>query len=654
MLVQNIYICSRHFSRHKTRVLIQEDMKYNFIIKKRKRKDGRHNVEIKVQHSREFQKIITTDINVFPDHFTKKKGIFRCKNTHPESAEMNRKIRVWKNRCEEAYDKFLAGAYSFNRVCDHIANKLQGGSIDEYVETYIKKYKTNATYIDIRGKIGIIKSHMKIKGKLRWEVIDRDWWDELLLTLERATNKQGNPLSNTSIKSYAIAIQSVLNDAKERGVIREYVALPKKLKTGGKKRRKKVNERLKTTSYMDLIDYIDEMPLRLEVWQDFALWHLCFCLRGMYPADIVKMTSEELDKPTFKKYFDNELHIEHLRSKTEHTDNTHMYIHVDNQIVLPLILALKRVALYKWNAKYKDKLADPMDMLKIYDYNPTEEKQWHSNRWQLHTRRLRKYGMSLLSARKSFETFAEEIEMGDKETPVEFNELARLILLGRAHDPILSKSYSNIHGRNMRQIINKAHKYVLEQYQAPLITTKLITKLMEIVSKNAPRMPYWIAIQPQATINGLYEKIIEPSDKNEQIRKKYKKGVELCNNFDLQLIGLGRKTDKGYYHIYRRDNEPEKATIFKITSEYQWYWRKYVGRNMFEVEDMDELLAHMDKKIKEKTEKYERKKAEQMLERLKDGKGYNPNETSDGKVIQLPPRADKHLTAEVYQLKNLN
>ena len=75
---------------------------------------------------------------------------------------------------------------------------------------------------------------------------------------------------------------------------------------------------------------------------------------------------------------------------------------------------------------------------------------------------------------------------------------------------------------------------------------------------------------------------------------------------------------------------------------------------MFEVEDMDELIEHMNKKIKEKKEKYERKKAEQMLDRLKEGKVYNPNETSDGKVIQLPPRADKHLTAEVYQLKNLN
>ena len=253
--------------------------------------------------------------------------------------------------------------------------------------------------------------------------------------------------------------------------------------------------------------------------------------------------------------------------------------------------------------------------------------------------------MSLLSARKSFETFAEEIEMGDKETPVEINELTRLILLGRAHDPILTKSYSNIHGKSMRKIINKAHKDVLKQYQADLITKKLMLKLVQIVSKNAPKMPYWIAVQPTATINGLYDKIVQPSKDNAQMIKDFTKenpsAKELANNFYVNLWGLGKKKENGYYNVYKKDKT--NCTIFKIKREYEWYWKHYVGQYMFfDVKNIEETVAYCQKKVDALKEENERIKAEKTLKKIK-------GETE--KEIQLPAKADRHISALIENIR---
>ena len=57
-------------------------MVYNFTLNKRKRKDGRFNVQIKLQHGSTFRKYITTDINVLGKHFNARKTIFKCKNTY--------------------------------------------------------------------------------------------------------------------------------------------------------------------------------------------------------------------------------------------------------------------------------------------------------------------------------------------------------------------------------------------------------------------------------------------------------------------------------------------------------------------------------------------------------------------------------------------
>jgi hypothetical protein len=179
------------------------------------------------------------------------------------------------------------------------------------------------------------------------------------------------------------------------------------------------------------------------------------------------MTEANLDVPTQLKRIKNEIFIEHPRSKSEHTENEDMYIHIDNMITEPLIDMLK-MSVVKTHHNRRDIVADVNDSLKIFDYNPTQNSLKHKSRWALHTRRLRKYGMTMKNARKTFLTYAKELSI-DEDT--------RLILVGRKNDPIFSSSYDNNRTKAMVDKVTKAHKSILKAFEAQRLIDLLCAKL---------------------------------------------------------------------------------------------------------------------------------------------------------------------------------
>jgi len=307
----------------------------------------------------------------------------------------------------------------------------------------------------------------------------------------------------------------------------------------------------------------------------------------MYPADIVKMKQADMDNPTISKLLNDELHIFHLRSKTENSSNAHMYIHISNKNQ-KLISMIKRVTAKLWGKRYMDKIAHPNDSVGIWNYNPTDNAKWHSNRWALHSRRLRKYGLNMKSPRKTFNTFCEELEISDKKTPVEFNERTRLILLGREGDPILEKSYSNKKSVRMRKAINTAHKYVLDKFDYPEIVDLLESKLQALKG-----IPLWVKHQPLMIWDNLYEKM-----NNKGI------GKELFVNRIFKIYGDGKMIKEGLFMAIPSAWETKKnkglnhITTQMIEKEYESYWRKFND----ELGDFEQDISLKDavKKIEDK------------------------------------------------------
>lgn len=558
-------------------------MVYNFTLNKRKRKDGRFNVQIKLQHGSTFRKYITTDINVLGKHFNARKTIFKCKNTHPGYEQMNFKINDWRNRCEEAYNFWSAGTFTLRQVYEYIKNNLSTKSVDEYVESYMKKNMTEQTYWNYSSKLKTIKSHLKINRPLEWKEFNRDFYDDLLHKLENSKNKRGEPISNYTIKSYATALSGILNHAKERGIIYHFHPLPKILKTGGRKRGINKSRRIKITSSQQMIERVQSIK-NLAQWEAFTMWHLCFCLRGFYPADLVKITEEELDDPNQVKFISNEIYLYHLRSKTQNTENKHLYIHLDNQIVIPLLSAFKRVVAYRMSEKYKDKIAHVNDSIKILDYDPTNERYLHYKLTRKNFKVLSNFGMDFKSPRKTFHEVARSIEFMDNKAPVKFSEELRLLLLGRLSDPILAKSYTDEQNVHMREVINKAHSYVLKKFDAQLITNLLQFKLIELLKKSKNKYPYWIGYQPCFTINGLYERM----------SIKRLKGLEnekiLVDKPNLKFYAYGNKIKSGIFNCYTKIQE-KKIDIFPVEKEFEWYWKDFVSSgNRFHPGSLQEVI----------------------------------------------------------------
>jgi hypothetical protein len=419
--------------------------------------------------------------------------------------------------------------------------------------------------------------------------------------------KNNNPLSRRTIKSYAIKLQAILNDAVDREIIHSYARMPKVLKTGGKGRRKNPRQQEISTFTSKELKTLINGAKNLAQWQTYALLTLQFGLRGFYPADIVKMREADVDDPSMLKMLQNEVHIYHLRSKTQHTKNMHMYIHLGraNQ---KLIMMLKRSTLKLWGKKYGDKLAHPMHFYSIWDYDPTENAKWHSNRWACHSRRLRKDGLNMMSARKSFQTFCEELEISDKNTPVQFNERTRLILLGRMGDPILERSYSNKRNVNMRKAINTAHKYVLDKFDY-----KEIVNLLEKKLEDFKTLPLWVRYQPLFCWDNMYRKMHTKDE-----------GIKLVDNAIYRIYGKGKIVEKGYYMgipaqwVDKKSKAQFKAE--KIDKDYEWYWRifedKKIQKNYMTTKDYKESMSWIAKKEKERLELEERKREKSVVIKL--------------------------------------
>lgn len=431
-------------------------MRIAFEINSRQNKDGRNNIRIRVSNGRNVTPIkFSTPINIYKEYWDKKDE--RVTNQHIEFASVNRALKVFKERKEYCMAKWEAGQFTIRNVANYMEGVTDYSSLDAFVSTVLKRRMTDVSFTDVSQKLNIIKGHMGIKGELQFKEINRNFYYELL---EKLVAKG---LSKNSIKSYSIAIGSVLKKAHDEGVIQEIPKRPKEFTSGkGGVRRKD-----KTTVTPEIVEQAIKEAKNISQWQSVGFWLLEFCMRGLYPADIVKMTEANLDVPTQLKRIKNEIFIEHPRSKSEHTENEDMYIHIDNMITYPLISMLKN-SVVKTHHNRRDIVADVNDRLKIFDYNPTQDYKKHNSRWALHTRRLRKYGMNMKNARKTFLTYAKELSI-DEDT--------RLILVGRKNDPIFSSSYDNNRTKAMVDKVSKAHKSILSAFEAQRLVELLWAKL---------------------------------------------------------------------------------------------------------------------------------------------------------------------------------
>ena len=456
-------------------------MKISFVFRDRKRQDNKQALRIRISDGRDVKPIvINTNLYLLKKYWDKAEN--RVTKQHTDHETINRAIKKYKDRKEHCQNKYDADEWSIRQIANYMESQSNFAFIDDYVNEIFRKRKTNVTFTDYLQKLNILKGHMGIKGKLKFKDVNRNFFYELLQKL------QTRGLSKSSIRSYSIAIGSILKDAFEEGVIQEIPKRPRELTRGGKKDRNRKRKQIETCS-PEQIEKAILGAKNVAQLQSVGFWLLAFCLRGFYPADIVKMEEAEIDEPTLLKLFRNELFIEHLRSKSEHTDNEHMYIHIDFETTYRLIRRLKFMTAYTHHNR-QDFVADIDDELKIFDYNPTAEYKKHLNRWAIHTRRVRPYGMSMKNARKTFLTYAKALGI-DEDT--------RLILVGRKNDPIFSASYDDNTNPIIRNKVTEAHKLILKRFNVSKLVNMFSARLQAL------NVPIWVKKEADSDTKFKYD-----------------------------------------------------------------------------------------------------------------------------------------------------
>ena len=443
-------------------------MTIKLTLKSAIRKDLKQALMLRITNGRSYTKWVATGLNIDAKHWDTKQE--RCKKNHPASLDINRQIAKFKTKRETALAKFDAGTMTLERISKFLKGLADYKSLDEYVLDKIKEDAQDVTFNDAVTKLNVFKSHLGIKGTLEFKELDNALFKKFI----KACSKR--KLQRASVLSYLQAVTGICSRALEDNVIFEEIKVPKLMKKGIKNP-SRIRKPIRTVNSNEFLRNVSQIKT-IQQWQSMGLWLLQFGLRGLYNADLVKMTKEEIDKPNIVSALKNEIYIHHLRSKSEHLDgHTHMRIHIDKNTTLPLLSMIKRSILYTTLKFHPDIIPSAKDELKLFNYNPTERSKFHKNIWATQQRRLKGFGMRFKDARKTFTTEAKALKI---------NEDTRKILVGRMNDPIFNKAYDNNDDERISDAIQKAHKQVLEEYNYTSCVDALILKLNDL------KTPKWI------------------------------------------------------------------------------------------------------------------------------------------------------------------
>mgnify|MGYP003114243677 FL=1 len=460
-------------------------MRISFRLYSRKLATGRNKLQFQFSNGRGNQITKDTNITLYKEYWDKKAE--RVTVGHPDSEDINRALQKLKAKRDTALTKFENGTINFDGVIRHLLSKGNASEIINYIDTRIKDSRFDVTYQDYKDKFKGLLKLTGSKANLKFTDLTSEFF--------ALAHKQGERLwrdkkiSPRTYREYISNILTISNDAYENKEIHEKVVCPKTYK---KLKGNKVHfNSVEGSKVEDVYKAIIECQSILEL-ESIGYWLLCFCLRGFYPADVVLMTEKDmkelgsLHKGTdrlLSHLSNDEMYVLHHRSKTD----IPMFVQVHRDTTYLLIKWLKMMAVHHYNDKRlngKRILADINDLLGIYNYNHKDNSKFHKNHWKYHNKRVRRFNLGMINARKTFNQIAEKLEFSEKLTK---------LLIGHMTDKLKAESYDLILGREQQLKIQDAHKKVLDYFKVPELIDAFQVKLRTFILQN--NFPEWLLIQ---------------------------------------------------------------------------------------------------------------------------------------------------------------
>ena len=402
-------------------------------------KDGRSLIYLRAKKgTKVFQK--STSITIKPSDWLTRN--YQAKGTALNSIIINRKLIEITNNMNLAWSLFENDSYTWDELC----RRLNGGSPEEGVEGFIedvlKPRMKLTTYQSYKYSYKALLKVLDV-STMSFKELNYDAIDKAVMIWK---NQEKSP---SSIETYLKHLGVIINEANDRGIVNYRFEKKKKWRV---KKHTKVVESATTEQLLDSIKNVNN----IYDFQAFAFWLLMFCMRGLYPRDIIKMHLHELvnESEQYKKRY-----VKHKRSKTGEPMNILYSCEPTEQIINSLQCSITYTHLNR-SISYPDVYPKGWHTLMMFEYKEEE----HKNVWDVYTKRCRKItGVPFKVARKTFESYALLLDVSAE---------VRYRLLGH-QDRSIKSSYQNWEWDRISAKVDEAHLKVLKEFRVEEVWYKL-------------------------------------------------------------------------------------------------------------------------------------------------------------------------------------
>ena len=409
-------------------------------------KDGRSLIYLRAKKgTKVFQK--STSITIKPSDWLTRN--YQAKGTALNSIIINRKLIEITNNMNLAWSLFENDSYTWDELC----RRLNGGSPEEGVEGFIedvlKPRMKLTTYQSYKYSYKALLKVLDV-STMSFKELNYDAIDKAVMIWK---NEEKSP---SSIETYLKHLGVIINEANDRGIVNYRFEKKKKWRV---KKHTKVVESATTEQLLDSIKNVNN----IYDFQAFAFWLLMFCMRGLYPRDIIKMHLHELVNESEQ---DEKRYVKHKRSKTGEPMNILYSCEPTEQIINSIQCSITYTHLNR-SSSYPDVYPKGWHTLMMFEYKEEE----HKNVWDVYTKRCRKIiGVPFKVARKTFESYALLLDVSAE---------VRYRLLGH-QDRSIKSSYQNWEWDRISAKVDEAHLKVLKEFRVEEVWYKLRKRGKEI------------------------------------------------------------------------------------------------------------------------------------------------------------------------------
>ena len=484
-------------------------------------KDGRRNLQIRIDDGRHYHKFLNLKLFVHIEYWDKEKRLLSEK--HPQATELNEKIIHYNTKIDKAVNLSIAGM-SREQVVASIRSTSDNKTLEDFIKDVLEtKRNKGISDTQLTNQITFYKLFKKILGisrPLEWKDINNSLYEPYYAKME--PKLRAGEISKRTYKNYASAPIWIINRAIEyevipeeykKPILRKYRSAPQ---TSGKKIPKKAIEPNTMLQAIKSSNTIERL-------QACGIWLLEFGLRGIGNSDLLRLSESILrnkkDLEVSRKLdaLSKEIYFDYGRSKT----GASMFIRLFPDVIT-VLEKLKYTIIYTHAGTKilgEDIVTGMNDRYSILKYDSKTAVQKHNQLFRNRSNKFKDLGLDIdfASARRTFMQLAKRT--------TNFNTGLVKILIGETGDKMLQDHYDNYKSIEEIERVEQEHLKVLEEFNYNRLVDEFVVKLKQIVEDT--EAPRWLLKQSAVHTDEKGLKVLVGFEKRkpvwEYIPAKFKK-----------------------------------------------------------------------------------------------------------------------------------